>query len=158
MNVGILGLGEVGSAIKKLVSQKHKSYVREINFDEIASNKINVLHICIPFTPKFISIVEQLITETKPKLTIINSTVKPGTTNKLHNQTKTPLVHAPIQGVHPNLYKYFFQFPKFIGAVNHKSYKLAHEHFTNLGVKVERFDSPLESELAKLLSTTINRD
>lgn len=156
MNIAVLGLGEVGSAVKKLVSQKHQVFVRELKFDEISKNPIDLLHICIPYInqDQFIGPVLSTIQELKPQLTIINSTVKPGTTQYLYQQTNANLVHAPIMGVHPHLYEYFFKFTKFIGPVNQTSLDLARQHFEDLGVKTEKFDSPFETELAKILSTT----
>jgi UDP-N-acetyl-D-mannosaminuronate dehydrogenase len=154
MKIGILGLGEVGSAIKKLVSAKHEVFVRELTFDEIGDKQLDILHICIPFNDKFNSIVAPLIKQTQPKLTIIDATVKPGTTQALHQKTGLNLVHAPIDGVHPHLYEYLFKFTKPIGPVNEASYKLAKKHFQELGVKTIRFNSPMETELAKALSTT----
>src|SRR3989344_1158843 len=154
MIIGILGLGEVGSAIKKLTSPKHTVYVRELSFDEIGTNKLDVLHICIPFTQTFVSAVTKLIRQNKPKLTIIDATVKPGTTQALHQKTGANIVHAPIDGVHPHLYDYLFKFKKPIGAVNLQSYQLPKKYFEDLDVATIRFDSPLETELAKVLSTT----
>jgi hypothetical protein len=154
MNIGILGLGEVGGAIKKLCLKKHQVFVREMSFDEIGDNKIDLLHVCIPYTDKFNDIVIKLIKDLKPKLTIINSTIKPGTTELIFKKTKLPIVHAPIDGVHPHLYEYLFKFTKPIGGIDEKSYKLAKKFFEELGVKTIKFDSPLETELAKVLSTT----
>ena len=153
-NIAILGLGEVGFAIKKLVDQKHNTFVREIDSDEVAGQSIDIVHICIPYTSKFNSIVIDFINETKPDLAIINSTVKPGTTESIYKMTKADIVHAPILGVHPNLYDYLFKFTKFIGPVNESAYKKAKNHFEDLGVKTKRFNSPRETELAKTLSTT----
>jgi hypothetical protein len=52
------------------------------------------------------------------------------------------------------LFDYFTRFTKFIGPVNIESYKLAKNHFENLGIETEKFNSPDETELAKILSTT----
>lgn len=154
MNIGILGLGEVGQAIKKLCQPKHQVYVRDLSFDEIKKKPIDILHICIPYNKIFNSVVKKTIDELKPQLTIINSTVKPGTTKALYQKTKAKLVHAPIIGIHPHLYSHLKIFTKPLGAVNKSSYQLAKKHFNSLGVKTTRFKSPLESELAKILSTT----
>ena len=154
MNVAILGLGEVGSAIKKLTSKKHNVFVRELDYDEIGGEKINVLHVCIPYSNQFEKTVIDAIKEMKPSLTIINSTVRPGTTAAIHKQTGGNLAHAPILGVHPHLYKYLFKFTKPIGAVTANSYRRAKQHFNELGVKTTKFDSSNETELAKILSTT----
>lgn len=161
LSVGVLGLGDVGKAIKRLCAKRHKVYTRDLDKDELSGKKVDVLHICIPWSEKFENIVQKAITELKPNLVIINSTVKPGTTQALHQKItsesssiKIHLVHAPIIGDHPHLYKYLTTFTKPIGATSNKAYLLAKDHFTRLGAKVTRFDSSLESELAKILSTT----
>jgi hypothetical protein len=154
MNIGILGLGEVGQAIKKLCAQKHRVFCRDLKFDEIKRQKIDFLHVCIPYSQDFEKIVTKTIKELKPQLTIIDSTVAPGTTQNLYKKTKSLLAHCPILGKHPHLYRYQKIFQKPIGAINQKAYALTKKHFQELGVKTARFDSPFESELAKLLETT----
>lgn len=154
MTVGVLGLGDVGRAITRLCQQKHKVFGRDLDKDELKKKKLDVLHICIPWTKNFESIVTRTIKELSPQLVIINSTVKPGTTQALHQKIKTHLVHAPVIGIHPHLYQHLKTFTKPLGATSDQAYRLAKNHFQALGVKVVRFQSPLESELAKILSTT----
>ena len=154
-NVGILGIGEVGKAIKKLAEKEFNIYCKDVDFDEIEGNKIDVLHICIPYTKNFIKIVVKNIKEINPELVIINSTIEPGTTRKIFKKTKVFTAHVPIMGVHPDLAKYQKIFIKAIGAVNSQSFKLAKKHWEKLGSKkIVKFDGPEETELAKLLSTT----
>lgn len=154
MRVGILGHGDVGQAIHKLTTQKHSVYWRDLDTDTLTGQKIDILHICIPWTEKFESIVTKAIREFSPQLTIISSTVRPGTTQSLFKKTKALLVHAPVIGIHPHLYKHLKHFKKPLGAVNEKAHQLTKTHFGDLGVKTVRFDSPFETELAKILCTT----
>lgn len=154
MNVGILGFGDVGQAIHKLAQQKHTVFVRDLDRDTLRGKKIDILHICIPWTEKFENVVVKTIKEFKPQLTIINSTVRPGTTQSLYKKTKALLVHAPVIGIHPHLYTHLKHFRKPLGAVNQKAYQLAKKHFEELGVTTVRFDSPFETELAKIICTT----
>ena len=154
-NVGILGIGEVDKAIKKLAEKKFKVYCKDVDFDEIGRNKIDVLHICIPYTKKFIKIVVENIKKINPQLVIINSTIELGATRKIFKKTNILIAHVPIMGVHPNLAKYQKMFTKTIGAVNSQSFKSAKKHWEKLGAKkIVKFDRPEETELAKLLSTT----
>ncbi len=154
MIIGILGLGEVGSAISQLCQQKHQVVSRTRHHDELKGKKIDILHICIPYNQQFASVASKTIKELSPLLTIIDSTVAPGTTQKLQRQTKANLVHAPITGIHPHLYEYLKVFIKPLGASNDQAYQMAKKHFQELGVKTIRFNSPQETELAKLLCTT----
>ena|SRR3989344_4182128 len=154
MNIGILGLGEVGSAIKQLCAQKYSVFGRTRHIDELTGQSIDLLHVCIPYTQDFESIVVAAITELKPKLVIIDSTIKPGTSQSIYNQTQIDIVHAPINGIHPHLYKYLKKFTKPLGATSETAYQLAKQHFEELGVPTVKFDSPFETELAKVLCTT----
>ncbi len=154
MIVGVIGLGEVGKAIRTLCRKKHTVYGRNRSIDQIKGKQIDILHICFGYSDVLVPTVVKAIKELRPKLVIIDATVKPGTTQQIYKKTKIPIVHAPIIGKHPRLYEYLFEIPKIIGAVNEKSYRMAKKHFEELGVKTIRFNSPLESELGKLLCTT----
>lgn len=169
--VGILGLGEVGRALCKLEKTKNRVLVRDLKFDQIKDSALDVAHVCIPYTKQFIQAVKKFLQQTKPNLAIIHSTVKPTTTNALYQLTRVNLVHSPILGIHnqkspqnfrhqiksqapQTLYDFLINYPKLIGPTTPTSFRLAKTHFELLGIKVERFNSPLETELAKILSTT----
>jgi len=154
-SVGILGVGEVGSAIRKLAKEKFVVFVRDLKVDTLTGRKVDVLNICIPYSDKFEKIVIDLIKEVKPKLVVIHSTVKPGTTRKIYSKTKVAISHTPIMGVHPKLAKYQIVFTKMIGAIDGGSYRLTRSYWEKLGAKeIVRFDGPEETELGKILSTT----
>lgn len=153
--VGILGYGDVGKTIAKICKEAgFYVYIKDRTNNQLKGKQIDVLHVNIPEinNSQFIESVISTIEETMPKLTIINSSVTPGTTRKIFIKTKLPIVHSPIIGMHENLYdaikKYF---PKIIGGVNNTSIILAKEHFKKLGLKVVIFDNPENSEAAKLL-------
>jgi len=152
--IGVLGIGEVGSAIAAIFKNKFIVFKKDLNFDEIKDKKIEVLHACIPYTKKFISSVVSQIKRNKPKLVIIHSTIRPGTTDQIFKKTQVPLVHSPVMGTHPNLKKDILKFVKFIGPVNKNSAALAKKHFADVGIKVEILTSPLESEIGKLLDSS----
>ena len=154
-NVLVIGLGEIGSSMSKVLEEsgKYKVFKKDIEHLEI-SEKIDIMHICIPFFDKFIGIVEGYIKEYNPELVIINSTVRPGTTQQIFEKIKKKIVHSPVRGKHPNLKEGILQFVKFIGPVDEESGKLAKDHFESLNIKTELVNSPVESELAKLFSTT----
>lgn len=153
--VGLLGKGEIGSAMGRICEEAgYEVFVREIDYDELKSKKIDYLHVSIPEkdNSKFVKIVSDTIKELNPKLTVINSSITPGTTRKIFNITKKPIVHSPVLGLHPNLYisikKYF---EKVVSPINLKSKKLALRHFKELGLKTVFFRKPENSESAKLL-------
>lgn len=153
--VGILGHGEIGSAIARICQEANLNVViRELKFDQIRNKKIDYLHVNIPekSSQQFINLVSKNIKELSPKLTIINSSVSVGTTRKIYQLTKSDIVHSPVIGVHPHLYESIkFHFPKIIGPVNISSLNKARKHFKNLRLKIAIYDSSENSEAAKLL-------
>lgn len=153
--VGILGHGEVGSAITRICHDAElEVLIRELTFDQIKDKKVDFLHVNIPEKDnrQFVDTVARNIKELSPSLTIINSSVKVGTCRKIQKLTGADIVHSPIIGVHPHLYESIkFNFPKIIGPVNKNSLEKAILHFKTLKLKIEIFDSSETSEAAKLL-------
>jgi len=154
-NVIIVGVGETGSAIKRLEEENNNNIFAiddKLPILNYNSEEIDVMHICIPFIKNFVYIVKDYIEKYKPKLVIINSTVKPGITELIKELTNVSIVHSPIRGIHPNLYEGIKTFVKFIGGTE-EDRKLAQNHFESLGIKTSTMTSK-ESEFLKLLSTT----
>lgn len=166
--IGVIGYkGEVGSAIYDLCKEVYDDVVG-VDVDsegnlEVTSyhwfNKINIMHICIPYTPLFIDIVDEYCLNAKPKLLIINSTVPVGTTNALYygsrNDGHPPhIVHSPIRGQHDNLISDIKRYTKWIGSITPHSGILARDHFKKLGLKTKNVADPKTTELIKLLDTT----
>ncbi len=152
--VGILGAGEVGQTVSKIFSKKYSVLKKDLNYDELKKFKIEVLHVCLPYNNKFETIVLAQIKKNKPKLAIIHSTVKPGTTAKIFKKAKIPTVHSPVMGTHPNLESDILKFVKIIGPEDRESAKLAVNHLKSVGIKSRIFRNSLESEIAKLFDTT----
>ena len=144
--VGVLGYGEVGQAIAKFYK---KPLIKTLKRDDNLSG-VDILHICIPWNKNFIRIVKEEINIINPKLTIIHSTIAPGTTKKIGGM----VVHSPIRGVHPNLYDGVKTFVKYIGADNKKAGLLAKKHLESLGIKTKLFYPSITTEALKLWDTT----
>lgn len=153
MNVGILGLGQVGKAIRKVVAERYPVYGRDLTFDEIGDREIDTLHVCIPYTDSFVKTIIFTAKSLKPRLIIINSTVKIGTTREISNKVKSLVAHSPVRGIHPDLYKGIKTFVKIIGAVDPVSLVEADKHFRELGLETFGCLKPEATELGKLLST-----
>ena len=145
-NVGILGYGETGKAIAKFY---RKPKIKDLNHDD-GLKGVEVLHVCIPYSEKFVSIVRKEIKKNRPNLTIIHSTVPPGTTKKIGGS----VVHSPIRGVHPKLYEGLKTFVKYIGTDNPKAGQMAKKHLEGLGMKTKVFTPSATTEMGKLLDTT----
>lgn len=151
--IGILGYGEIGQAIAKFFKNPK---VKDLTRDDGLIN-LDVLHVCIPWSDKFVDIVKKEIKNSNAKLTIIHSTVTPGTTKKLALSLPKGLgsvVHSPVRGVHPHLHKGIKTFVKYIGADDKKAARLAQNHLAGLKIKTKAFYPSVTTELGKLLDTT----
>lgn len=153
--IGILGYGEVGQAVAKFYGSASSPQVKikDLNRDD-GLEGTNILHVCVPWGSNFIKIVEKEIKEIKPKLTIVHSTVAPGTIKKLSEKFRDRVVHSPVRGVHPNLYEGIKTFVKYIGADSKRAGLLVKKHFEGLGIKTKVFSPSITTELGKILDTT----
>lgn len=144
--VGILGYGEIGKAVAKFYKNPK---IKDLKRDD-GLKGIEILHVCIPWSEKFVDIVKKEIKAINPKLTIIHSTVAPGTVKKIGGM----VVHSPVRGIHPYLYEGIKTFVKYVGADDKKAAKLAEEHFRHLNIKTKTFFPSTTTELGKVLDTT----
>ena len=143
--IGIIGYGEICQSLEKLYLGK--DFEIQINDTGLDLNQItsdvDVLNIAIPFTDqeKFVNIVSHYILDLEPKLTIIHSTITPGTTLKVLNklEDKHLVVHSPVRGIHPNLYEGLKTFTKFIGSDNKVATTATKEHYNELEINYEMF-------------------
>jgi len=94
------------------------------------------------------------IEEKGPALTIINSTVAPGTTRAVYRQARTPIVYSPTRGKHFKMKLDLLHYTKFVGGIDPRAAQRASEHFRSIGMKTELVSSPETAELAKLTETT----
>jgi UDP-N-acetyl-D-mannosaminuronate dehydrogenase len=120
---------------------------------------IDVAHICYPYKEreKFMQTTLDYIKRFEHKLTIIESTVALGTTQKIYGTSKSPIVHSPLRGMYKSLQamkKDILFWTKYVGGTTREAANAAGKHFEKLGLKVKILKSPSETELAKLFGTT----
>jgi hypothetical protein len=151
IKVGIFGYGEIGKALSKFYGPEGSANVKikDLNRDD-GLRGVDILHVCIPYNDKFVGIVEKEIKNVKPKITIIHSTIAPGTIEKIGGM----VVHSPVRGVHPFLFEGMKTFVKYIGADNKEAGEMAKNHLEGLGIKTKLVYPAKTSELAKLFCTT----
>lgn len=108
----IIGMGEVGRALRDVLSPVHD--IR--TFDEahltplqMWPEYVDVLHICFPYSDRFEQEVNKYREHFNPRYTVIHSTVPVGTTKKLN------CFYSPVRGVHPHLADSMRQFATYIG-------------------------------------------
>jgi UDP-glucose/GDP-mannose dehydrogenase family, central domain len=151
----IVGLGEVGGALAEVIERRWPVLRHDIEPREFDA-PIGVMHICIPFQSKtqFEDAAGAYIRRFDPKLTIVNSTVLPGTTTALARRTGKPVAYSPVRGKHVRMAQDMLKYVKYVAAAEDEIAALAQDHFENVGMKTRRMDKPETLELAKLAETT----
>lgn len=150
MNHLIIGYGEIGQSIHKVLKDNHKNNVLYLDSNGSTNLKggedIKYIHICFPFKSNFKSYVNQYILKFNCDKVIIHSTVEIGTSKKLQ------VCYSPVRGVHPNIYKGLKTFVKYFAGQDKECF--SHE-FLKCGITIENYSgSTCSLEAAKLWDTT----
>jgi len=152
--VVIVGLGEVGKPLSEIVKTRHQVFGVDIDL-AAPLQRCDVMHICFPFRDeKFVAQVVEYIKRYQPALTIINSTVAPGTTRRIATDSGKPVVNSPVRGKHARMQEEMLHYTKFVGALDMGSGLRAADHFQSLGMRTKLLGSPEATEIAKLTETT----
>jgi len=150
----VVGLGEVGKPLFQVISEHTEAVgvdIQPVDFEGDCA----VMHICFPFQiPDFVGKCAEYIQKYQPKLTIINSTVCPGTTRDVYNLAHTPIAYSPVRGKHIKMKQELVHYVKFVGGIDADSGQKAAAHFESVGMKTKVLSSPEAVELAKLTETT----
>ena len=151
----VVGLGEVGGALAEVLERTHPVLRHDIERREF-SDPIGVMHICIPFVSRaqFEPLAIEYIRRFKPELTIINSTVLPGTTRSISEKTASAVVYSPVRGKHVKMAKDLLHYFKFVAASEEEWAEKAAAHFQEHGMKTRKLEKPETLEVAKLGETT----
>lgn len=149
-------MGEVGTAIAATL---HKGFAENVatydpktdgEFDYERLKYVSFLHICFPWQPGFVQMVQKYQSYLPASaVTIVHSTVPVGTTRKLGPMA----VHSPVHGVHPDLERGLMTFVKYVGGVNTQATNAAWGALLRCGYFVKIVSSPEASELSKLCCT-----
>jgi len=150
----VIGLGEVGRPLLELLSEHFDVVGVDTEPVEIRG-ECDTMHICYPFEIEdFVGESVRYINKYKPRLTIVNSTVAPGTTRAIYQATGAPIVHSPVRGKHARMKQELLRYVKFIGGIEEEWSQRAAEHFQSSGMRTKILSSPEATELAKLTETT----
>lgn len=155
----IVGYGEVGKPLFEIV----RGVYSEVDWLDVEGKKIDVnpdiMHITFPEeSPEgFVSSSVQYIERFSPELVLIETTVTPGTTLKVHQKLKKTvlLCHSPVRGnMVDGMKKGLLQYTKFIGPMSPEAGAKAKEYYETLGIRTCVCSSPIETELGKIFETT----
>ncbi len=143
----IVGAGEVGTALYNVLKDHDQTWVRDKEFRPF--EEVEVLHICFPYSSRFISQVEDYIEAYAPELVIIYSTVPVGTCESINFD----IVHSPVEGLHGNLEESFHMFTRWLGAEDEDALDQASRFWYRFTREVATCKSSRYTEFLKLRST-----
>ena len=152
----VVGLGEVGGALSQVLKRNgRRIFEHDIEKREFDA-PIGVMHLCFPFTrqPDFEAIAISYIERFKPQLTIINSTVVPGTSRAIAEKARVPIAYSPVRGKHIRMADDLLKYRKFVAGTDDDAMKRAAAHFREAGMTTQCVSKLETLELAKLGETT----
>lgn len=150
----VVGLGEIGKPLFDLINEHFEAIGVDAHPVKV-DGECEILHICYPFEiDDFVGTCVRYIEKYHPSLTIINSTVAPGTSRRVYDLAGTSVVHSPVRGKHIKMREDILYYTKFIGGIDEQASQKASEHFGRIGLKTKILSSPEATELAKLTETT----
>jgi len=163
----VVGLGEIGRPIQKLISKggftvgfdKNKTLMDINKFKKNIDVPTKTLHICIPFTNNFHQNVISLCDKFSPKCLVIHSTLPPYTTKKLQSKLTIPVIFSPTRGVHKRMLYDLKRYTKFFAIEPNapkKSWAITaySKLMKKCDVKAKKMSDPVTLELAKIICDT----
>ena len=148
----VVGLGEVGGPLLEILSTSHRAAGRDIEGRPF--HGVRILHLCFPFGPDFVAQAAGYVAAYQPEVTVLNSTVVPGTTKAIEEKTGVPAVYSPVRGKHTRMTEELRHYRKFIAGTSARAVGLVEDSFASAGVTTQRMSSVEALELAKLLETS----
>ena len=163
----VVGLGEIGSPILKLISKATIVVGYDVNqklmdikqFEKYHNVPTLFLHVCIPFTKNFEDNVVLLCEKFNPQIIVIHSTVSPGTTTRLQSKLNMPVMYSATRGIHKRMLYDLKRYTKFYAVDSHvKGSRWASSEYSKLmrkcGVKTKKMTNSLTLEIAKIVVDT----
>ncbi len=163
----VAGLGEIGLPISKILSKNSITVGYDIDeklmnkrlFKKYEENTTLILHICIPFSKKFVSNVQKLTQKFQPEILVIHSTISPNTTTILQSKLNIPVIYSATRGIHKRMQYDLKRYTKFFAISNTAPKKqFAIKEFNKImkksGIKTKQMSKPETLELGKIICDT----
>src|SRR5579863_1377979 len=135
----VVGLGEVGAALAAILDRKETVLRHDLDRVKI-EEPIGTMHLCIPFQSphQFETVALGYMSRFAPALTIINSTVIPGTTRSIAKKSGSAVAYSPVRGKHVKMEQDLLHYVKFVAAPERADAARAEAHFQAAGMKTRR--------------------
>jgi UDP-N-acetyl-D-mannosaminuronate dehydrogenase len=159
----ILGMGEVGETIFKLLIERNFDCIgidtdssKCKNYSNNTIENPEYLHVCIPGELKeFSEIILNWINKIDGvQVILIHSTVKPGTTKKIQEKCEIPILFSPVRGVHERFLEDMKKYTKFISTDDKQLDLKIKRDLEKRFVKIDWMSTSKTAEFAKILVDT----
>ena len=163
----VAGLGEIGLPISKILSKNSITIGYDIDeklmnkrlFKKYEENTTLILHICIPFSKKFVSNVQKLTQKFQPEILVIHSTISPNTTTILQSKLNIPVIYSATRGIHKRMKYDLKRYTKFFAISNTApkkqfAIKEINKIMKKSGIKTKQMSKPETLELGKIICDT----
>jgi len=160
----VLGMGEVGETLFHLLEERN---IDSIGIDVDSSKCKNYskndhiknpeyLHVCLPGELlEFIDITLNWINKIEGlEVVLVHSTVKPGTTKKIQEKSKIPILFSPVRGVHKRFLDDIKKYTKFISSDKENIDPKIKLDLEKRFKKIDWMSTTKTAELAKILVDT----
>lgn len=153
-SVVVVGMGEIGRPLYQILATRYRCIGVDLA-PVPPSGRCAVLHICYPFQlADFVGTTVGYIDKYKPELTIIHSTIAPGTTACVAETSRSNVAYSPVRGKHRAMRQDMLRYQKFVGSNDPQITEAARVHLERAGFKTAEFLNAELGELAKLIETT----
>ena len=160
----VLGMGEVGETLFHLLEERN---IDSIGIDVDSSKCKNYskndhiknpeyLHVCLPGElSEFMDITLNWINKIDGlEVVLVHSTVKPGTTKKIQEKSKIPVLFSPVRGVHKRFLDDIKKYTKFISSDKENIDPKIKLDLEKRFKKIDWMSTTKTAELAKILVDT----
>jgi len=153
MKTLIIGYGEIGKGLYKVLKNHHKCTIfddtqkipREARLSATSNENFDMMHICIPPVAEFEKKIILLKKLFNPKYTVIHSTYPVGTAKRLK------CFHSPVRGIHPHIDSGIKTFVKYLAPKN----KVVANYFKKAGINIKQVKDTNITEALKIWDTTV---
>jgi len=150
----VAGLGEIGRPLLYILSSTFECKGIDVEPVQV-DGSCSVLHVCYPFQIQdFVGTTVAYIEKYKPEVTIINSTVAPGTTREVQRRARRRVAYSPVRGKHVAMERDLMRYQKFVAGIDAKTTEQVADHFAQAGFRTAKLRSPEIAEVSKLIETT----
>lgn len=151
----IVGNGIVGQSLFLLLKAFKPVVCWDLKSEKCTGDcngKIDVLHVCFPYSEGFEDDVLNWMDSVRPKEIVVHSTVTVGTTGIIQDYCDIPIVFSPVRGTHSRMLEDLRRYTKFYAS--EKNVTIFVEEMKKAKVKTEMWSSTACLELAKVLMGT----